>query len=93
MTPAELAAKGLRVKPLVWRQAPWSMPKDEKWQGMLVSNTCYRVIGNALSGFTVFDPWLVERISEHRTAAEAKAAAEAHHAAAIAALIEGGDDA
>lgn len=92
MTPDELAAKGLRVKPLVWRPAPWSSPREEVLWAPLQGNLRYRVIGTMHTGYRVFDPVEVHRIGEGRTADEAKAAAEAHHAAAIAAMIGGDDD-
>lgn len=89
MTPAELAAKGLRVTPLVW------MGQEGK---------SYRQADSGVGQYQIswlaeFECWQLSRphqtghdwrsgFSRHSSRNEAIAAADAHHAATVAAMIE-----
>ena len=84
MTPAELAQKGLRVKPLVWEDRGHAVHPQLKAQTAF--DTYY--VNRSKSG--LWDWWstTLRGKIEVRTIEAAKAAAEADHAARIAAMIE-----
>jgi hypothetical protein len=84
MTPAELAARGLRVKPLVWVKNP-----DVGEGGFLATGLF------GLAYHVADDGWSLHRqMIWHAPEGidDPKAAAEAHYTAAIAAQIGGADD-
>jgi hypothetical protein len=86
MTPADLAAKGLRVKPLVWKNYD-DESFAEPYQIEARTTGDWRVY--ILTGYESADPILTsagER--DHPTRESAIAAAEAHHAARVAEMIE-----
>jgi hypothetical protein len=84
MTPADLAAKGLRVKPLVWVavETHGGQCLDAVGCGQV-----YRIIRSKFDG----KYWLTWPDLKRDNIDAVKAAAEAHHAARVAEMIEAAD--
>ena len=86
MTPEELAARGLRVKPLVWTGS-----FDDAPYYMQTTTAIYRIydFGHQLPNgrFRVVTPGR-PKIGMFRTIELAQAAAEADHVARVAAMVE-----
>lgn len=76
MTPAELAERGLRVKPLRW------LGRDDG------NRHCADDYTVTHDGWGFVAKWFGCEVGHESTLEAAKAAADAHHAAMIAAMIE-----
>ena len=93
MTPEQLAARGVRVKPLVWVDETRKYSYPHRWAAKIPNeNGDYSLTGN-----TVNDQWqwfrngyFVQGHQHHAPMplADAKAAAEADHIARICAALE-----
>ena len=83
MTPADLAAKGLRVKPLEWKPSVINFRPGECYHAYSLNDIGPYAIHRKHDGW-----WLNKDCKTHPTKADAKAAAEALHAARIASMIE-----
>ena len=84
MTLAELAAKGLRVKPLVWHQ---DEPNDY-WAA--IEGTYYHVfMGQSGEGWIAERNWhRLDPLDWMQFSHQAQVSAEAHHAQSVADMIE-----
>jgi hypothetical protein len=89
MTPADLAAKGLRVKPLEWEDFDGFGAKAQAWKqaNYLITYWKSRCAFEVVASYPGYQG---EAIGEgfYPTIEAAKAAAEADHASRIAAMIE-----
>ena len=92
MTPEQLAARGVRVKPLVWQPDSGKHEYPPREKAALPDGSTYSVTKNVGNdGWCWFrNSYLVfpDRQTSGQTVGTAKAAAEADHAARICAALE-----